>query len=475
MMNWFHQALLSFLGTLVVNVSAFVPPEYPSMELKMLAVIKQESKAPQPNCSGTLNGTEIDIFADNFANVLPTMIYTMTRGLVRLNSQVVLSPYPLMNVEEDSLMVTADMVPDDIKLFNITAQNFDQIMYVGPQSNWSYHGGISSLGMGWASMSKPDNLRASPTFCGGYLHEMLHGQLRWFFDDARLGNTSQPLFHPGDPDAGSDGTHSAPTWNYTQTTGGDKGIPIVGEPFDEWNKYYMDVLNAEVCMQDAYGDCQDPSDTSKRGMGPAAWKYPSIREYHNNLPAGYMAKYGTYPGQPATNSDYHYTGYTSPRNWKREGDATVTFSTMSTATSVPSTTTSTSASYVNTEASSAPISTARPVSTVNPEGSSAPAPYGSAEGSGVTVSTASPEGSSVPVPYGSAEGSNASVPHSSVEGSSVTVSSVTPEGRITEETTTPQPRYTFGNSSAPAVCTEYVTVYITEYVTPAYAATTTVM
>lgn len=62
------------------------------------------------------------------------MIHNMTRGVVRFNTEVV--PSPTLTEISDSLMITADNIKDDVKLFNITTENYDQVYVVGPQSAW---------------------------------------------------------------------------------------------------------------------------------------------------------------------------------------------------------------------------------------------------------------------------------------------------------------------------------------------------
>jgi hypothetical protein len=344
MMYWLQNAVLVCLGAMVANVLAFEAPEYPSAEWKVLVIIKERSTASCNGCSGTLTKGNIDTYGQLFLNVLPTAVHNMSRGLLRITTEVVVSPNTVtdMDVAADYVDIQPKHIPDDVKLFNISGSNYDQVYVVGPMTKWGYRGGddFYGLGVGWASSSLAPDLEVKPEGVMGYIHEIFHGQLRWYYRDNALGE-SQSLYAFGNRDDPADPTHEAENWKYTEKTGGDKGIPVLGEPFSSWGKWYMDVLNAEVCMQDGNGDCQDPSDKTIHGLGPAAWKFPTVREAANNLPAGYLATHGTYPGEPATSNDYLYAGYSSARNWKRMGDTPSTVSSVPTSTSSPDETSST--------------------------------------------------------------------------------------------------------------------------------------
>ena len=157
---------------------------------------------------------------------------------------------------------------------------------------------------------------STPDDCAGYLHETLHANNFWYDQPARLGlgNT---------PDGGSDDLAtlgSVPEFNYTATSGGDAGYAVIGAPFTAWNKLYMDWMNGEICKQDdaEAGTC-NPNNSTRSGLGPKAWQYPTRRENYHGLSAGYLASHSTWPGEPATKSTYSgpsYTGYVAPRNWQ---------------------------------------------------------------------------------------------------------------------------------------------------------------
>lgn len=82
------------------TAAAFVPPEYPSMESLILVVIKPTSEVEGLATAGGLTTTQINTYAERFVNVLPKMIYDMTRGVVRYNTELVISPYPLKRITE---------------------------------------------------------------------------------------------------------------------------------------------------------------------------------------------------------------------------------------------------------------------------------------------------------------------------------------------------------------------------------------
>ncbi|KAI9651466.1 MAG: hypothetical protein M1831_000975 [Alyxoria varia] len=245
----------------------------------------------------------------------------MTGGVVRYNTEVVISPTPLEKMDDRYYMATPDNMQDDIGRFNVTVANYDHIYVVGPWTHWAYWTkGWYLDGLSWSSSNLQSFNTSNPTGTADYLHETIHGLTSWYYNETRLGTGQSPHGVQEFLDTMTDNPEdAAASWGYNMTSGGSTGRYIIGSDFDHYNKLYMDILNGRVChVSGSEAKCDPPPDRPY-GLGPNAWKYPTRREAYHNLPAGYLAAHRTYPGEPATISAYDgpsYTGYIVPRNWK---------------------------------------------------------------------------------------------------------------------------------------------------------------
>ena len=121
------------------------------MEMKILVVVKSvcTAQCATNNCAGTLNDTQIDWIGSAFLNTFPQMVSNMTSGVVRFNTELVISPTPLTSFSAGSDISTdPSVMEDDVSLFNITVANYDHIITIGPWTEWGY----------WTAGSEVDGL-----------------------------------------------------------------------------------------------------------------------------------------------------------------------------------------------------------------------------------------------------------------------------------------------------------------------------